>query len=233
LNISEVLLDKREQYLRELKSFFWENSLSPDIYQLERLANFADLVVKKNESINLISRKDIKKIIENHVFVSSLISEYFPERVNRFLDIGTGGGFPGIPLAILNPMMRGVLVDSTSKKIDAVKDFIDTLKLSNIVAENSRVESAEFKEKYANSFDLIVSRATVPLIILFRYSIPLIKEKAYIIAVKGGDLDSELKTAKMKYKAYIKKHTIFEMAYKPTNIRNENGKKLVMLELSK
>jgi len=226
-------LDKREQYLRELKSFFWENSLNPDIYQLERLANFADLVVKKNETINLISRKDIKKIIENHVFISSLISEYFPERVNRFLDIGTGGGFPGIPLAITNPMMRGVLVDSTSKKIDAVKDFIDTLKLSNIVAENNRVESDEFKEKYANSFDLIVSRATVPLIILFRYSIPLIKEKAYIIAVKGGDLDSEYKTAEMKYKAYIKKHTIFEMAYKPTNIRNENGKKLVMLELSK
>jgi 16S rRNA (guanine527-N7)-methyltransferase len=73
----------------------------------------------------------------------------------------------------------------------------------------------------------------VPLIILFRYAIPLIKEKAYIAAVKGGSLESELKTAEIKYKSYIKKSTIFELAYKPTNIRNEKGKKLILLELVK
>lgn len=212
---------------------FWENSLNPDEYQIERLAHFATLVTQKNEKVNLISRRDIAKIIENHVFISSLISEYIPEKVNKFLDIGTGGGFPGVPLAIMRPLMRGVLADSTSKKIDAVQEFIDRLRLSNIVAENNRVESPEFKEKHKDSFDLIVSRATVPLIILFRYSIPLIKNKAYIIAVKGGDLDSEYKTAEMKYKAYIKKSTVFELAYKPNNIRNQKGKKLILLELTK
>ena len=226
-------MDQQEQYLRELKKLFWDNSLNPDIYQLERLAHFASLVTEKNNDVNLISRRDIAKIIENHVFLSSFITEYLPEKVNRFLDIGTGGGFPGIPIAIMRPLMRGVLADSTSKKIDAVKEFVDQLKLSNIVAENNRVESTEFKEKYKDTFDLVVSRATVPLIILFRYSIPLIKEKAYIISVKGGDLDKEYKTAEMKYKAYIKKSTIFEMAYKPNNIRNQKGKKLILLELTK
>jgi 16S rRNA (guanine527-N7)-methyltransferase len=223
----------QEQYVRELKKLFWDNSLNPDEYQIERLAHFAELVVKKNEKVNLISRRDVNKIIENHIFISAFMAEFLPERSTRFLDIGTGGGFPGIPLAITRPMMRGVLADSTKKKITAVQDFIDELKLSNVVAENSRVESDEFKEKYKDSFDLVVSRGTVPLIILFRYSLPLIKNKAFMIAMKGGDLEQEFKTAEMKYKSYIKKSTIFEMAYKPNNARNEKGKKLVLLEMSK
>lgn len=226
-------MDLQEQYLRELKKLFWDNGLNPDEYQMERLASFATLLVEKNETVNLVSRKDIKNIIENHIFISSFITEFIPDKVNKFLDIGTGGGLPGIPLGIMRPLMRGVLADSTGKKITAVQEFISKLKLSNVVAENGRVEDDEFKEKYADQFDLVVSRGTVPLIILFRYSLPLIKEKAYLIAVKGGDLDSEFKTAEMKYKAYIKKSTIFEMAYKPNNIRNEKGKKLILLELSK
>ena len=83
------------------------------------------------------------------------------------------------------------------------------------------------------TFDLIVSRSTVPLIILFRYALPLIKEKAFLLAMKGGDLTLEFKKAETKYKAYIKKSTIYELAYKPTNVRNQKGKKLVLLELQK
>jgi 16S rRNA (guanine527-N7)-methyltransferase len=212
---------------------FWENSLNPDEYQLERLAHFSNLVAQKNTKLNLISRKDVIKIVENHVFLSSLIAEFLPHKISRFLDIGTGGGFPGIPLAITRPVMRGVLADSTTKKIEAVKDFINKLKLNNVVAENCRVESEEFKAKYADNFDLVVSRATVPLIILFRYSLPLLKEKGYIAAVKGGDLMEEFKTAELKYKAHIKKSTLFELSYKPTNTRNEKGKKLILIEINK
>lgn len=224
---------KQERYLRELKELFWENELSPEIYQLERLAKYAELLADKNEKVNLVSRKDIENIIENHIFISAFVKEYFPERVNRFLDVGTGGGLPGIPLAILNPMMRGVLVDSTSKKIEAVSEFIKNLKLSNIIAENYRVESEEFKAKYKNRFNLVLSRGTVPLIVLLRYSLPLLKEKGYIVAIKGGDLNGEYTTAETKYKAYIKKHTIFELSYKPNNTRNEKNKKLVLLEINK
>lgn len=226
-------MDLQEQYLRELKVLFWDNGINPDEYQLERLALFGTLVNQKNAKLNLISRKDVLKIVENHIFISSYVSEFIPPKVSRFLDIGTGGGFPGIPLAITRPILRGVLVDSTAKKIDAVKEFINNLKMSNLTAENARVESDEFIQKYANSFDLVVSRATVPLIILFRYALPLIKEKAYIVAIKGGDLMDEFKTAELKYKSFIKKSTIFELAYKPSNTRNEKGKKLVLIELNK
>jgi 16S rRNA (guanine527-N7)-methyltransferase len=205
--------------------------MPPDEFQLERLANFASLVVQKNEALNLISRSDVKNIVENHIFLSCLIKKFFQYKFTKFLDIGTGGGFPGIPFAITNPMTPGVLVDSITKKTAAVQEFVDKLKLLAIKVENMRVESPEFIAKYKDSFDLIISRATVPVIILVRYSLPVIKERAFILAIKGGDLQDEIKTAEIKYKAHIKKATTFEMAYKPSNTRNEKDKKLVMLEL--
>lgn len=224
----------RKTYIKELKTLYWENQLNISDYQVERLAHFAELLVKKNEEVNLISRKDTENIIENHIFISSFITEFLPANANRFLDIGTGGGLPGIPLAITKPLMKGVLVDSTGKKIDAVHEFLKKLKLSNVEVENSRVESEEFIEKHNNKFDLIVSRGTVPLIILFRYSLPLIKDnKAYLAAIKGGDLEKEFKTAQLKYKSHIKKSTIFDLSYKPSNIRNKKGKKIILLELTK
>jgi 16S rRNA (guanine527-N7)-methyltransferase len=224
---------RQEIYLKELQNYCWENGFNPEPMRNERLAFFAHLVTEKNKTVNLISRKDVESIIENHIFISSYITKFLPEKVTRFLDIGTGGGFPGIPLAIMRPELRGVLADSTGKKIAAVKEFIDKLKLNNAVAENSRVESLEFIEKYRGTFDLIVSRAVVPLIILFRYALPLVKDKAFILAIKGGDLQEEFIKAEIKYKSYIKKSTIYELAYKPTNARNKKGRKLILIELQK
>jgi 16S rRNA (guanine527-N7)-methyltransferase len=220
-----------DDYLKEISTFFWENEYNPEITQMQELAQFAKLVVDKNKKINLISRNDITNIIENHVFLSSLITYYIPNKCTRFLDIGTGGGFPGIPLAIMRPELRGVLVDSIAKKTDAVSEFVNSLMLSNVEVEKGRVESKEFIETYKKSFDLIVSRATVPLIILMRYAVPLIKEKAFLMAVKGGDLTAEFDKMTMKYGSHIKKSTVFELHYKPSNIKNVKEKKLVLLEL--
>ena len=224
---------KQEIYLKELQNFCWANGFNPEPMRNERLAFFAQLVTEKNKTVNLISRKDVESIIENHIFISAYITKFLPDKMTRFLDIGTGGGLPGIPLAIMCPELRGVLADSTRKKIDAVKEFIDKLKLSNVITENSRVEDPAFIEKHKGTFDLIVSRAVVPIIILFRYSLPLVKDKAFIIAMKGGDLDEEFKKAELKYKSFIKKSTVYELAYKPTNLRNKKGKKLVVIELQK
>jgi 16S rRNA (guanine527-N7)-methyltransferase len=223
----------QEKYTKQLSALNWENGFNPEVTKVERLAFFAELLTEKNDSVNLISRRDIESLIENHVFISSYITKYIPEKCNYFLDIGTGGGLPGIPLAIMRPNMKGVLVDSTKKKADAVKDFVSKLKLGNVRVENDRVESPEFIEKYTQSFDLVISRATVPLIILLRYSLPLVKEKAFIATMKGGDLDEEYQKAELKYKSCIKKSTTFELSYKPSNIRNRKGKKLILLEINK
>jgi len=227
------MADQQEKFLKELKVFCWENGFNPEPTRTERLAYFAQLVAEKNKKLNLISKRDIDSIIEKHVFISAYITKFLPDKISKFIDIGTGGGFPGIPMAIMRPDIRGVLADSTSKKVVAVQQFIDKLKLSNVIAENHRVESEEFISRHGNSFDLVVSRATVPLIILFRYSIPLIKDKAYLMVMKGGDLTEEFKKAEMKYKSYIKKSTVYELYYKPTNVRNKKGKKLILLELQK
>ncbi|HEX2984797.1 MAG TPA: 16S rRNA (guanine(527)-N(7))-methyltransferase RsmG [Ignavibacteriales bacterium] len=223
----------REKFASELEVLFRENGVPAEPNQIEKLAYYAELVLDKNEEVNLISRKDTASIIENHVFHSALITKYIPERTGRFLDIGTGGGFPGIPLGIIFGSLKGVLVDSTGKKIEAVKSFISSLMLGNLTAESARAESPEFKEKYKDAFDLIVSRATAPLIVLLRYAIPVMKNKALMIAFKGGDITDEIKTAETKYKAYIKKLTVLELKYKPGNIRNEKEKKLVLIELTK
>ncbi len=226
-------MTKQKEFFEELNNLFWENNLIKDSLKLERLSYFAQLVVKKNEEINLISRKDIKNIIENHVFLSALISQYVPEKASYFVDIGTGGGFPGIPVAIMKPNLKGVLVDSITKKINAVSEFVDKLKLYNVKTEKGRVESPEFIEKYKNSFNLVLSRAVVPLAVLIRYSLPIMQERATLISIKGGDLQNELKTAELKYKSNIRKSTIYELAYKPNNAKNEKGKKLITLELTK
>lgn len=223
----------QENYFKQLTHLNWENSFNPEPSKVERLAFFAELVAEKNEQVNLVSRKDVDSIIENHIFISAFITRYIPEKCSYFLDIGTGGGFPGIPLAIMRPEMRGVLVDATKKKADAVQDFVNKLKLGNVKVECERVESPEFIAKYSQSFDLVISRATVPLIILMRYALPLIKERAFIAAMKGGDLEEEYSKAELKYKSCIKKSTTFELAYKPSNIRNKKGKKLILLEINK
>lgn len=227
------MVTTQNKFQKELQNLFWENKITSDIMKIQQLSFFAELVVEKNKKVNLISRRDIDKIIENHIFISSFIASYVPDKCRNFVDIGTGGGFPGIPLAITKPELKGVLVDSTGKKIDAVREFVDKLKLSNLTVENDRVESNEFIAKHSDQFDLVVSRSSVPLIILFRYALPLIKEKAFIVSVKGGKLDEEFKKAEMKYKAYIKKSTIYDLSYKPSNVRNQKGKKLVLLELQK
>lgn len=226
-------LNKQQEFQKELQNFFWENGLTSEVTKTDRLAFFSHLLYEKNKDVNLVSRADLDNLVEKHVFLSAYITKFLPDRVTKFIDIGTGGGFPGLPVAIMRPDLRGVLVDATAKKIDAVKEFIDKLKLSNVIAENSRVESPEFIEKYKGQFDLIISRATVPLIILIRYALPLMKEKAYVLSIKGGDLNDEFNKADLKYKTNIKKSTIYELAYKPSNSRNEKGKKLIIIELQK
>ncbi|MCK6604762.1 MAG: 16S rRNA (guanine(527)-N(7))-methyltransferase RsmG [Ignavibacteriaceae bacterium] len=227
-------MEVQEQDLyRQLTTFYWENDLRPDEEQIERLIQFAELVINKNSVINLVSRKDIQSIIENHIFISAYISKFIPERCFSYIDIGTGGGFPGIPVAIVKPEMRGVLVDSIAKKTKAVEEFIEKLMLSNVKVENSRVEDPEFIARHHGSFDLVVSRATVPLIVLMRYALPLIKQKAWVLAMKGGDIAEEFDAMYLKFKHCIKKHTVYELHYKPTNLKNVKGKKLVLLEINK
>ena len=161
--------------------------------QAEQFAQLDALYRDWNSKINVISRKDIDNLYEHHVLHSLAIAKWIPFQPDSYvLDVGTGGGFPGIPLAILFPECRFVLADSIGKKIKVASEVAKALGLTNVVCKQERVE--EEKEK----FDFVVSRAVMPLpdlVKLVRKNISNKHRNAIpngLIVLKGGDLQAEV-----------------------------------------
>ena len=161
--------------------------------QAEQFAQLDALYRDWNSKINVISRKDIDNLYEHHVLHSLAIAKWIPFQPNTtILDVGTGGGFPGIPLAIMFPQCQFVLVDSIGKKIKVASEVAKALGLTNVVCKQERVE--EEKEK----FDFVVSRAVMPLpdlVKLVRKNISNKHRNAIpngLIVLKGGDLQAEV-----------------------------------------
>lgn len=150
-----------------------------------------------NEKINVISRKDIDSLYERHVLHSLSIAAAYPfEPGMQVIDIGTGGGFPGIPLAVFFPEVQFLLVDSIAKKLKVVEAVAAGIGLTNVRTRHTRAE--EVKDK---KFDFVVSRAVAPLKELWKWSRPLLKTSRYnadsenkpgLICLKGGDLAQEI-----------------------------------------
>lgn len=145
-----------------------------------------------NKAINVISRKDIDNFYTNHVLHSLSIARVFSFGAgDNIIDVGTGGGFPGIPLAIMFPDARFVLVDSIAKKIRVVNEVVAALGLANVKAVNCRVEEHKSRYRY------VVTRAVAPLDTIASWTGGILAGKPQnrgIIALKGGDLDEELKS---------------------------------------
>lgn len=163
---------------------------------------FNNILMDWNRKINLVSRKktDVFDLIEE----SKLFFKYinFFEGV-RILDLGTGGGFPGIPIYIHHPETKMTLVDSTKKKVDAVRDIVDNLGYSNNVeAVWSRAEDLYKLNKYKNRFDYVVSRSVAPLFNLTKWSRHILKKEGEVITIKGGVIWEEID--KTKRQEFIK-----------------------------
>ena len=165
--------------------------------QAEQFAQLDALYRDWNSKINVISRKDIDNLYEHHVLHSLAIAKWIPFMPGTtIMDIGTGGGFPGIPLAILFPECQFLLVDSIGKKIKVASEIAQALGLTNVVCKQERAE--EEKQK----FDFVVSRAVMPLpdlVKLVRKNISNKHRNAVpngIIVLKGGDLKEELRPFK-------------------------------------
>ena len=162
-------------------------------HQAEQFAQLDALYRDWNSKINVISRKDIDNLYEHHVLHSLAIAKWIPFMPGTsVLDIGTGGGFPGIPLAILFPECRFTLIDSIGKKIKVASEVANALGLTNVTCIQERAE--EEKQK----FDFVVSRAVMPLpdlVKLVRKNIASKPRNAMpngLIVLKGGDLQAEL-----------------------------------------
>lgn len=163
--------------------------------QKRQFQSLQDLYAEWNQQINVISRKDIENLYLHHVLHSLAIARYIQFKPGTdVLDLGAGGGFPGLPLAILFPETRFLLVDSIGKKLKVVNEVAAAIGLTNIETRHMRVE--EIKDK---KFDFVVTRAVATLDKLFYWSKKLIKTKHInafpngIIALKGGNIREEIK----------------------------------------
>ncbi len=171
--------------------------------QQDQFAALFDVYKEWNDKINVISRKDFDTLYERHVLHSLAIVKFLPfQNGSKILDIGTGGGFPGIPLAIMFPECQFHLVDSIGKKIKVVQEVTAALGLKNVKATHGRAE--EVKDKY----DFVVSRAVAELELLVKWSQGKISKKQInaipngLICLKGGDLSEELKAVNQYKELY-------------------------------
>ncbi len=179
----------------ELKKYF--PNLSQD--QLEKFMRLVPIYKDWNSKVNLISRRDIENLFTNHILHSlSIVNIIKFESSTSVLDVGTGGGFPGIPLAIFFPNVKFTLLDSIGKKIKVVESVSKDLSLSNVTAINDRVEN------HFDKYDFILSRAVAKMDKFYSLVNKNFNSKSIneipngIISLKGGDLKDELKDFKEK-----------------------------------
>jgi len=167
--------------------------------QINQFQQLPALYEEWNNQINVISRKDIENIVERHILHSLAIAKmitFLPDA--EILDLGTGGGFPGIPLAILFPETRFLMIDGTGKKIKVVNEVIDALDLKNAKAKHMRSEEVK------HHFDFVVCRAVASLDKLINWSFKLLKKKQRhaipngLITLKGGNIKAEIKALPRK-----------------------------------
>ncbi len=173
--------------------------------QVKQFAALGNQYKEWNEKINVISRKDINSLYEKHVLHSLSIAAVFKfDSGMNIVDIGTGGGFPGIPLAIYFPEVEFMLTDSIGKKIKVVNEISGALGLQNVTTHPGRAE--EIKNK---KFDFAVSRAVAPLKELWKWGKPLIRNerklkdfKNGLICLKGGDLSKEVSESRLRPRSW-------------------------------
>jgi 16S rRNA (guanine527-N7)-methyltransferase len=207
---------ERKIWFREL---CLKNGLTPTNDQLEQLDYYVVLLLEWNKKINIISRKDEENVWTYHILHS--ISPLFKIEIKQnsaIVDIGTGGGLPGIPIKILRPDISMLCIDSTGKKINAVSQMINDIKLDNIHALWGRAEEVGSQPEYARKFDFAIARAVAPLKNLLSWSKIFLKSidqnritiKTHIngrvdpnppalLAFKGGDVSEEIEIAKRKH----------------------------------
>lgn len=159
--------------------------------QLQQFAALKDLYKEWNEKINVISRKDMDNFYEHHVLHSLAIATQFEfKKGSEIMDLGSGGGFPGIPLAIFFPDTQFHLVDSINKKLKVASEIAAAINLQNLSTQHTRAEDIKNRK-----FDVVVSRAVAPLKDLWWWAKPLLKKGVSpngLICLKGGDLTKEI-----------------------------------------
>ena len=227
-----------------LRTICLSNGLSVDDGKFDLLSQYVQLLLEWNEKINLISRRDVQNVWVSHILHS--ISPLLVLRLDSqasVLDLGSGGGLPGIPIKIINPSLRVILLDSTQKKIIALQEIIQKLSLSDVEAVWGRAEEVGPSTKHRGKYDYVVARAVAPLKDLVKWSFSFLRtggartapdtqqtfvHSPALIALKGGDVEKE--TMQAKQLRCVKSIKVTSLTFKGSEQLLENDKKIIVVQ---
>lgn len=218
-----------------MKKYLYDTAIKMDIEiseeQLEKFQLYYDYLLKINQVMNLTAITKEKDIVLKHFIDSiSVISFFDISDDKKIIDVGTGAGFPGIPLAIMCPNVNFTLVDSLNKRVQFLNDTINLCGLSNVKCIHSRAEELGKNVEYREKYDICVSRAVANLSILLEYCIPFIKVGGVFISYKSVLAEDELsfsENAQLLLSCYLNKNVTFRIP------DTENQRCLLSFEKSK
>lgn len=179
----------------EMKLNLNENGLILTDEQIKNFFDFMNLLIEKNKVMNLTGITEPKEVILKH-FIDSLTALKYINENNTVIDVGTGAGFPGLPLKMADTSLEITLLDSLNKRINFLNEVIEHTGLENIKTIHGRAEDFGRDSKYREKYDIATSRAVAPLNILLEYMMPFVKVGGKCICMKGSNCDEEIENAK-------------------------------------
>ena len=211
----------KEEFSEKIKEYMNKINIEISDKQIEKFFDYMNLLLEWNEKINLTAITEPEDIILKHFVDCATILKYIKDE-DKIIDIGTGAGFPAIPLKILIEKLDITLMDSLNKRINFLNEIINKLDLKNIVAIHARAEELARNKEYREKFDIATSRAVANLSTLSEYMLPFVKKNGMVISMKGSNIEEEVKNAKKAIKILggeIEKIDNFNLA-NTNNIRN-------------
>lgn len=220
---------EKEQFEEKMRIFEKELKIKFNEKQLEQFYQYMQLLLDWNKRINLTAITEPNEVILKH-FIDSLTIHSYMEKASYMADIGTGAGFPGIPLKIFRPDLNIVLIDSLNKRVNFLQEVINQLSLDNISAVHGRIEELGKNKKYREQFEVVTSRAVANLSVLSEYMVPLTKIKGIAIAMKGSEIQVELENSKKAIQTLGGKIKLIDEFLLPTSDMKRN---IVIIEKEK
>lgn len=183
--------------MNKIKEFVNDIGLEISDKQLEQFNMYYEMLVEKNKVMNLTAITEKDEVVIKHFIDSIALAKYYDFSKNiKLIDVGTGAGFPGLPLKILFPNIKVTLFDSLNKRILFLNEVIEKLELDNIEAVHGRAEEGARNAKMREGYDLVVSRAVANMAVLSEYCLPFVKVGGYFIPYKTASIDEELNSGK-------------------------------------
>lgn len=183
----------------EFESVFLDEAKKIDVSinddMLNKFYTYMKEIIDWNEKVNVTAITDEKMFIVKH-FIDSLTVNRFVKDKECIIDIGTGAGFPGIPLKIVNPNLKVTLIDSVNKKLNVIRDISEKIKLNNLQIIHTRAEDLAIKNEYREKYDVATTRAVSNLSTILEYMLPFVKVGGYAVCMKGPNYKEELDNAR-------------------------------------